>query len=95
MCFAEINHLICGNMALWLIYKDFTVLKSVLFGVSLFAQPWALQGEHPVVLPQCLGISMADDSALVHSGSSREKSNQEAWVRCDPDSMIMCLPSVH
>lgn len=35
MCFAEINHLICGNMALWLIYKDFTVLKSVLFGVSL------------------------------------------------------------
>lgn len=88
VCFAEINPLICGNMALWLIYKDFTVFEWVLFGVSLCAQPWVLQGEHPWGSPQCLEISMADDSSLVHSGSSREKSNQEAWVRCDPAQTV-------
>lgn len=71
MCSAEINPLTCGNMTLWLIFKDFSIFESVLFGVSLSAQPWTLQGEHPCgahCRPQCLEISMADDSASVQPG---------------------------
>lgn len=47
VCFAEINPLICGNITLWLIYKDFSVFESVPFSVSLCAQLWTLQDEHP------------------------------------------------
>lgn len=71
VCFAEINPLICRNMTLWLVYKDFPVFQPVLFGISLCAQPWALQDKQPCGASLQASVPGDLHGCWFSSGSSR------------------------
>lgn len=82
-----------GSLKLRVIFKVFSVFGSVLFGVSLYAQQWALQDGHPrgssvLALVARTPAWPVTQLCFLQVSSREKKSNQEAWVRRDPAQTV-------